>query len=802
MEGRLNKKTVRRIPEENCTGCGACYNICPAGAITMKAGSEGFLFPEIDARRCVYCSKCLKVCQAAREPSLREKQDCYALALKDSSLRGKSSSGGAFTLLASYVLDRGGMVCGAVFSEDYSEVYHCWAGDKSSLGPMRGSKYVQSDTRRTYAETKDYLKAGRYVLYTGTPCQIYGLRCFLGCDHEKLITADIVCHGVPSPYVYKKYLSEIRKDRSIVRLDFRDKEKWGWGTATSLFFSDGTAYYNDCYKDPYWRSFLSGLSTRKSCGSCRFASIHRTGDLTIGDFWGVFELDKSCDDGKGTSLLLVNSTKGKRVFREIRSGLLFCRQFPAETVYELAKRRNGQLIGAKKPHELRPVFFEKIAEGAGFHEAFDCVTRLYDVGYVGWWDSKNYGSALTAFAMNRTLRSMGKSVIMLEHPGLMKGAGLEQSNGIRFARKYYTCSEITEEKDYYRFNHSCRSFLVGSDQLWNWWNINQADPDYFFLNFAGKDKKKIAYAASFGMDHTDFPEDMRLKAGYYLSRFDHISTREKSGTRICREVFDVEADHVLDPVFLCPEEDYREVISSSEMRVEGPYLFSYILDPTEDKLDLVRYAAEAKGLSYRIAIDELGKEDYITTILRNDRNIMAGLRIEDWLNLLYNSSYVVTDSFHGLCFSTIFGKQVIAYVNANRGEERFLSIAGLFQLEDRLVYSSEEAVSKGLTEKEIDYEKLHAIMEENRKMSMDWLRNALESPKREVSVKELNRRKVRELDMKLNDLEKRIRDLEPVNYTVLWKIRKVIRNRGLKECLKYVKKKGIRSSLDWLKKKE
>ena len=143
---------------------------------------------------------------------------------------------------------------------------------------------------------------------------------------------------------------------------------------------------------------------------------------------------------------------------------------------------------------------------------------------------------------------------------------------------------------------------------------------------------------------------------------------------------------------------------------------------------------------------------------------------------------------------------MIAYVNARRGEERFLSIAGLFKLEDRLVYSSEEAVSKRLTEKEIDYEKLHAIMEENRKMSMDWLRNALESPKKEVPVQELSKRKIWELDMKFKDLERRIQELEAINTTIPRKIRKVIRTRGLKECLKYVKEKGIRSSLNWLKK--
>ena len=829
MRNSFKDKTILKIKENDCTGCGACFNICPLNAISMEPNKEGFTFPRIDVHKCIQCSKCISVCQVVKTPALAQKQDCYALALSDAQLRKKSSSGGAFSLLASYVLERDGVVCGAVYSDDYSTVYHAWAKNKADLGGMRGSKYVQSDTLKTYSEAKEYLESGKYVLYTGTPCQIHGLLCFLGKQYDTLITTDIVCHGVPSPEIFRKYQYELAEGRKIERLDFRDKDKWGWGTATSLFFTDGTVYYGDCYKDSYWRAFLGGLSTRKSCGHCRFANIHRVGDFTIGDFWGVAELSESCDDKMGTSLLIVNSGKGKRLFTEMKTELLFCKYFSTDTLLQLAKRRNGQLIGPKRPHEMREVFFEKIAEGQPFFAAFESVTKQYDVGYIGWWDSKNYGSALTSYAMNRTLKHLGKSVIMLEHPSLMPGERIERSYGIQFARKYYTCSKITEKKDFNRFNNTCRCFLVGSDQLWNWWNIKQRNPEFFFLDFAWRDKKKIAYATSFGMDHTAFPDDMRIKIGYFLSRFDHISTREKSGVRICREVFGVDADHVLDPVFLCPTEDYLDVINSSGLKMDEPYLFSYILDPTQDKLELVKSVAERKGLPYKIAIDGLGKEEYIFSVLKNDSNIMNALRIEDWLNLLYHSSYVVTDSFHGLCFSTIFGKQVIAYVNAHRGEERFTSIMDLFGIRERLVYSAQEATERNLINQDIDYISVNKIMDENRRLSMAWLKNALDSPKKEMSVKELNRWKVREhdkmlygmlgtednlegfstLSKKLTDMEMRLRVLEAASDPLprkfarrinvlkrdIAKGHQLIREHGLKECLVYVRETGLGASL-------
>ena len=815
-------KTIALVSHNDCTGCGACFNICPAGAISMTPDREGFLFPAVNTKKCILCSKCISVCEVQKRPPLQNDQDCYAIALKNEDIRKKSSSGGAFGSLADHVLGKGGMVCGAVYSKDYKNVFHAWAGNKEELAALRGSKYVQSDTGSTFREAQEYLKEGKYVLYSGTPCQIYGLQCFLGKDYEKLITVDIVCHGVPSPEIYKRYLDDITGNKKILKVDFRDKSRWGWGTATSVYFTDGSTYCCDCYRDPYWKAFLGGLSTRKSCGQCRFANIHRIGDFSIGDFWGVAELDADCDDGKGTSLLLANNSKAKAVFQELREPYSFCKPFSIDSVYELAKKKNGQLIGPKKPHELRQPFFDEIAKTSSFADAYHSVTKIYDVGYIGWWDSKNYGSALTSFAMNRTLKKMGKSVLMIEHPGMKPGSVTEQSYGMQFARKYYDCSEITGEGDYNRYNYSCNSFIVGSDQLWNWWNI-RSNADYYFLDFAWKDRKKIAYATSFGMDHTAFPEYMKIRAGYYLSRFDFISTREKSGVSICKNVFGVEAEHVLDPVFLCPINDYLEVIRTSKKRMGKPYLFSYILDPTEDKLRLVQETAKKRGLDYIIAIDGLGKEDFIKGILKNDSNILAELRIEEWLSYIYYSSYVVTDSFHGLCFSTIFKKQVIAYVNAHRGEERFISITDLLKIRDRLVYSLEEASEKRLADTEMDYEAISQIIDDERHSSMNWLKNALESPKKEMPVMELNRWKIREHDKllhelgnnsgeinavslvkKLNDLEQRIRELEnrkPEKVSVLIKNGlKAVNKHGWRDCIRYVRKEGLHNTVKKLRK--
>ena len=732
------KNTIIKVPVDACTGCGACYNKCPVDAIEMHLDKEGFLRPIINEKKCIDCGICYNICPVISPVEQNKSPKSYAVWANDE-IRLKSSSGGMFSLLANAIFDEGGVVCGARYSDDYLSVYHAWAKNEKELSFLRGSKYVQSDIGKTFKEAKDYLDKGIPVLYTGTPCQIAGIKNYLKKDYDNLILVDIVCHGVPSPKVYRSYLKEKAGNSSIEKMDFREKAYWGWGTATSLFMKDGSIYRENCFKDPYWVGFLSGLITRKCCSKCPYTQLNRVGDFTIGDFWGVKDIMARCDDAKGTSLVLVNNKKAKNIFEKIKGNCALLEQIDIKKVEEGAKTRNGQLLHPTKANNRREKFFNLfINDEMNFVDCFNRSQR-YDVGYVGWWDSMNYGSALTSFAMNRTLKRMGKTVIMLEHGGIIPGAN---DYGLEFARHFYDCSKITDTKDFGRFNGVCDTFLVGSDQLWNWWNIKNNHMEFFFLNFVHPGHKRISYATSFGMDSTDFPEDRRIRVSYHLSKFDAISVREKSGVDICKNEFNVEATHVLDPVFLCDMDSYNEILSLSKVKEHKEYLFSYILDPTEDKIQMVKETAKSLGLPYRIAIDALRDNDAYSRevtekLLRDDPNVLINLRIEDWLKYIANASYVTTDSFHGFCFSLIFNKQVIAYINSRRGKARFDSIAETTGLENRLITASSQIIERNLIGSKIDYSVVNQRLANERKRSQKWLKNALDKPIRKTSASEL-----------------------------------------------------------------
>ena len=769
-------KTIETIDRSLCTGCGACYNKCPVNAINMVADREGFLFPEIDGERCIECNLCYNICPINAPLKKNKEPDAYAV-WADEETRLKSSSGGMFSLLANEIFAQGGAVCGARYSDDFLSVYHAWAKNNEELAPLRGSKYVQSNIGNTYKEAKVFLDGGKPVLYTGCPCQIAGLYNYLGKEYSNLYTIDLVCHGAPSNYAYSRYVQERADRNSIKEMNFRDKASWGWGTAVSLYMENGTEYKRDFFSDPYLKAFSSGLILRKSCSSCNYTSTSRVGDITLGDFWGVGEIDPKLTDDKGTGLVFVNNSKGKKLFDCAKKKCELCEKTSLDSVKKIAKTRNGQLLCPVKQNPLRERFFKLfIDEGLPFTRAYE-KTPKYDIGYVGWWDSKNYGSALTSFAMNRTLKNKGLRVLMLEHGGIKPGAN---SYGLEFARHFYECSKITDTKDFARFNNVCDTFLVGSDQLWNWWNIRNNHMEFFFLNFVNPGHKRIAYATSFGKDNTDFPDDKRLRVSYHLSKFDAISVREKSGVDICKNEFGVEATHVLDPVFLCDMDSYNEILSLSKVKEHKEYLFSYILDPTEDKIQMVKETAKNLGLPYRIAIDALRDNDehsrqVVERLLKEDSNVLTDLRIEDWLKYIANASYVTTDSFHGFCFSIIFNKQVIAYINPRRGKARFESIAQTTGLENRLITASSQISERNLVGSKIDYSIVNQRLDAERERSQKWLDNALNKPIRKTSASELLLWKCIEHDKAIYEanfgemkqaietLQKRIEELEKKN---------------------------------------
>ena len=767
---------TNNVDKQLCTGCGACMNKCPVGAIAMKEDSRGFVYPSIDGEKCVGCGLCYKMCPVIKPVEKKEEPESYAVWANDD-IRMESSSGGAFTLLAKHVHKNKGAVFGARYSEDFLSVYHTAAENDEELACLRGSKYVQSDIGLTYKEAKKYLDEGRWVLFSATPCQIAGLYNYLGRDYDKLYTVDIVCHGTPSRRIYSDYVKEKAAGGKITGMSFREKKTWGWGTAVSLY-TEGGEYKKDFFSDPYLKAFSSGLIVRDSCSSCPYAQVNRVGDITLGDFWGIGEINPEYTDGKGTGLIFANSKKGKALLRAIKKECFLLKDIDLEKIKEVSRTKNGQILAPIRKNPLKERFFKLHTErGLSFTEAYEKAPK-YDVGYVGWWDSKNYGSALTSFAMNRTLTKKGLRVLMLEHGGIRPES---KSYGLEFAHRFYECSKITHEKDFGRFNGVCDTFLVGSDQLWNWWNIRYNRPDFFFLDFVAPGHKRISYATSFGKDNTDFPDDRRIRVGYHLSKFDAISVREKSGVDVCKDEFGVEATHVLDPVFLCDMDSYREVTDLSTVDEKEKYLFSYVLDPTEDKINMVKSTAKKLGLSYRIAIDALRDNDahsksVLEKLLAEDGNVLTDLRIEDWLKYIAGAQFVATDSFHGFCFSIIYNKQVIAYVNPRRGASRFESIAETTGLESRLISSTSQIEERGLIDNAIDYTAVNERLDSERERSMAWLERALAKPVRKTATSELLLWKCLEHDKII--YESRLNEMQGVIASLTQRIEELEKKNG------------------------
>ena len=308
-----------------CTGCGACMQKCPKGAISMLPDAEGFLHPAINRDTCVDCKMCISVCPQNGEMPTHEGQFIMGWH-KDINVLKQSSSGGAFTLLADFVLKQQGVVFGVVQDPGTFELYHDIAQTSEGIKPMRLSKYYQSNTLNSYSSAKKYLNEGRWVLYSGTACQIAGLYSYLGKDYERLLTVDVLCHGVASKAVIDSWIKgkEKRFKKKIKDFFFRIKDnQTGWqaggGTRMKMEFEDGSVYIEDKEEDTYMIGFNKNLFLRESCYQCKYCGRKRVADFTIGDFWGCNREDVSENQMKlGVSLLLVNTPKAHDVLEQCK----------------------------------------------------------------------------------------------------------------------------------------------------------------------------------------------------------------------------------------------------------------------------------------------------------------------------------------------------------------------------------------------------------------------------------------------------------------------------------------------------
>ena len=310
--------------KKECCGCEACMQICPKKSISLKADYQGFFYPEINKLSCIDCGLCEKVCPVINKTnqSKNNHSTLYAVKSHDDAVRKQSSSGGFFSLLADYLLTKGGVVYGAAFDAAFN-VCHTRVDNIEDLYKLRGSKYVQSRIGQTFSECKDDLKAGKLVLFTGTPCQISALGHFLRKDYDNLIRLEVVCHGVPSPMIFKQYMRETINDdfaKIVKRIGFRDKIT-GWKKFSfSVTYVDDNQYktYSECVTESlYMKGYLSHLYLRPSCFQCPAKNFTSGADFTIADFWGQEYTFPEFDADKGVSAVFVNTAKAREVFNKI-----------------------------------------------------------------------------------------------------------------------------------------------------------------------------------------------------------------------------------------------------------------------------------------------------------------------------------------------------------------------------------------------------------------------------------------------------------------------------------------------------
>ena len=315
---------ILSVSSAACTACGACVNICPVRAVKFLADSRGFNYPSVNNSACTDCGLCLKVCSVGKKQQLENKTlepKVYAAYHNDEEIRRNSSSGGIFSVLAQYILTNNGIVYGAAFDENF-KVVHIGIRTVNDLEKLRGSKYVQSHIPDgLFEEIRKELNAGTHILFSGTPCQVAGLKLFLQKEYKNLLSADLVCHGVPSPKIFKDYLCWLEDlyCEKVTSFSFRDK-KYSWEFYNIKACFKKRKYERLSNADPYMRLFLSHppLCLRDSCYQCQFADTKRVADITIADFWGLQYAPDTVQDDKGVSCVICNTIQGYQIWEKVR----------------------------------------------------------------------------------------------------------------------------------------------------------------------------------------------------------------------------------------------------------------------------------------------------------------------------------------------------------------------------------------------------------------------------------------------------------------------------------------------------
>jgi coenzyme F420-reducing hydrogenase beta subunit len=764
----------------SCVGCALCADICPQKAITFLQDKNGYLHPIISHDLCVQCNLCYDTCIAENEAGVirhsLEEEKAYAAWTTDDELIKRSASGGVFAQVATdFLRQPDSVVYGATLTED-GDVRHIAVSREADIALLQNSKYKQSNLSDVYVDVREQLRAGKRVLFSGTPCQIAAVYAFCG-RHEHLYTAEILCHGVPS-----NYLAElaVRLENARRIWQYRTKSLgWARGNRTVYESKDGSVYEKDRLRnDFHYRAYALSSLLRDSCFSCPFARAERVADITMGDFWG---LDKQkYDHPAGVSVLLVNSEKG----RQLTSSDHLYRK---PTTWDEITRLNQNLFMptnystfrlSDRVAELRqwPLWKQKFVLQNGstnkwlnyaYERLFDLCTwskrrkarretdskraellrRVHamqpKVGILTTYFASNFGAMLQPYALKRVLENEGCQVefIRYKQPAVyaghlplawrkIKGRSLSAIAGIiaAFPMAYIQYRRLQRFRKLYLQRDGSFSnvipydkdyYIFGSDQIWNPKNTNGFDDIYFGAFPAQASARKIAYAAS--GEKIAFTKDECAYLASHLANFDAISVREESLKRQLETNISSNAlppiEVTLDPTLLATKDILDELPVTHPLGGK-PFAFCYLLRDSLAFLPKIHAYAKGKGLPLVVLTSTPKKEAMLYAAKHRDVHYFGTAGMDLFLGAERYAEYVFTPSFHGSVFAIINHKPLFALQLGDGLDTRAADLLRGVGMNDRLVtiHSNWDACSP------IDYEAVEKKLGQLRKQSLEYLR--------------------------------------------------------------------------------
>ena len=664
----------------------------------------------------------------------------FAVQSKNNTLLKRSSSGGMFAELARHVLSKGGVVFGCTMerAEEGFDVKHIYIENEKDLYKLQGSKYVQSNLRNTIKEAKNFLDAGRLVLFSGTPCQIAGLKAYLKQDYDNLLTVDLSCTGAPSSEIFNDYIKflERKYKQTIIKFEFRNKEKMGWSCGNAFItFKNGRQkiIYNNI--SSYLNLFITKRLQKTSCKNCKFAGLNRISDITLADAWGIeFEypelLETKFSKNNGISLVLINTKQGKEFLNLIKEDLIIkCININKLTKY------NNPLINTQKPVETKFIDAYKFGGYKNLNKLFKKelglkyyyfqiknhtpkliknIIKLFlpkkekvDCLLMTWFFLNNYGSILTSFAIYKCLNQLGYSSKFINFGNI-------SCFNKNFIKKYFPITKRKlSAKDYEDLNKDTNIFILGSDNLINLETNSKLEVIKNLFCFTLASKKRLMISGSIGAwDGTTKNQEEHNYIKYLLDRFDYVSTREEHGKQVFENVFNVKADWINDPVFYLEKQDFIDLTKDIKKDYSNN-IMQYILYPTDKTEAIVEYYKKETGLD----IVKFEGNENVKYFSRHKNQ-----SVENWLSAIINSKLIITDSFHCTAFSLIFNKPFICIKNTHAAV-RFTSLFKRTGIDIPIIETIEDLKNVNLN---YDKEQVNKSLEDIRHFALEKIEQAMQ----------------------------------------------------------------------------